>query len=364
MNERVAIRAVLSALLAFCGLRAFAQSEAPADSPEAGIPVTNQLVISKCGTCHARDEKGNLSRISWERTTPEGWQEAIKRMVRLNGVKLTESDSRAIVKYLATYHGLAPEEAKPVMFLAEHRAVDENEAPAELKGVCNYCHAYSRALSWRRPKSEWLLLEQMHMGMFITAEMTFRRSFFIGPRPSTPNAPEPGEAAAEYLAKTAPLHTPEWSAWRARLTAPRLAGKWLVVASVPGRGKYYGELNVQQGPSEDEFKTTARLKSALDNSVVTRTGQSIVYAGYAWRGRSKGSVGANAPVDDLNREARETLWISPDQNTAEGRWYWGDYQEFGYDVKLVRASSEPTIYGVNLSALKTGSRGALVRLFV
>ena len=30
----------------------------------------------------------------------------------------------------------------------------------------------------------------------------------------------------------------------------------------------------------------------------------------------------------------------------------------------MRASPEPTIYGVNVSALKTGSRGAQVRLFV
>ncbi len=45
------------------------------------------------------------------------------------------------------------------------------------------------------------------------------------------------------------------------------------------------------------------------------------------------------PVDDLNREAREAIWISPDQNTAEGRWYWGDYQEFGFDVTLLRASA-------------------------
>ena len=55
---------------------------------------------------------------------------------------------------------------------------------------------------------------------------------------------------------------------------------------------------------------------------------------------------------------------SPDQNTAEGRWYWGDYQEFGFDVTLLRASAEPTVYGVNVSALKTGSKGAQVRLFV
>jgi len=368
MKKKLVLLTGVAVILAISASRGWGQTEATKASEETleeGIPVTSQLVISKCGTCHARDQKGNLSRISWERTTPEGWQEAIKRMVRLNGVTLSQSDSRAILKYLATYHGLAPEEAKPVMFLAEHRSIDESEAPEELRGVCNYCHAYSRALTWRRPTAEWLMLENMHMAQFITAEPTFRHSLFLGVSRSNPNAPEPGEIAADYLGKKAPLHTPEWSAWRARLTAPRLAGRWLLKAYFPGRGKYYGELMIEQGASEDEFKTSVKLKSASDGSVLTRTGQSIVYAGYSWRGRSKGSPGTNAaPVDDLNREAREALWISPDQNMAEGRWYWGDYQEFGYDVSLMRASPEPTIYGVNISALKTGSKGTQVRLFV
>ena len=57
-----------------------------AEVAEEGFPVTDALVIKKCGTCHTKDEKGNLSRISWTRTTPEGWEEAIKRMVRLNGL--------------------------------------------------------------------------------------------------------------------------------------------------------------------------------------------------------------------------------------------------------------------------------------
>ena len=68
-------------------------------------------MISRYGTCHQKDEKGNLSRISWERTTPEGWEEAIKRMVRLNGATLEPAEARTILKYLSTYHGLAPEEA-------------------------------------------------------------------------------------------------------------------------------------------------------------------------------------------------------------------------------------------------------------
>src|SRR6266446_2690902 len=65
------------------------QAPGAAATPEEGFPVTNALVIEKCGTCHPKDDKGNLSRISWTRTTPEGWEEAIKRMVRLNGLVIT-----------------------------------------------------------------------------------------------------------------------------------------------------------------------------------------------------------------------------------------------------------------------------------
>ena len=118
---------------------------------EEGIPVTDPLVVSRCGTCHTKDAKGNLTRISWERTTPEGWEESIKRMVRLNGLTIAPSEARAVVKYLATYHGLAPEEAKPVMYMPEHRLVDEAIIPNDsVHDTCANCHALGRALSWRR----------------------------------------------------------------------------------------------------------------------------------------------------------------------------------------------------------------------
>src|SRR5271168_1853219 len=81
-----------------------AESAKPA--PEEGIPVTSPLVISKCGGCHTKDEKGNMLRISWERATPEGWEQAIKRMGRLNGVTILPAEARSIVKYLATFNGL------------------------------------------------------------------------------------------------------------------------------------------------------------------------------------------------------------------------------------------------------------------
>src|SRR5437879_4684192 len=88
---------------------------------EEGIPVTDPVVIAKCGSCHARDERGNMKRISWARATPESWQSALKQMSVVNGVSLTPSEARSMVKYLSMNHGLAPEEAKPVMYDAERR---------------------------------------------------------------------------------------------------------------------------------------------------------------------------------------------------------------------------------------------------
>ena len=90
---------------------------------EVGSPVTDPVVLAKCGTCHAADAQGNMQRISWARSTPEGWQEVLKRMIRENGASLTPVEARGVVKYLSTRHGLAPEETKPVMYYAERRVL-------------------------------------------------------------------------------------------------------------------------------------------------------------------------------------------------------------------------------------------------
>jgi quinohemoprotein amine dehydrogenase len=356
----------------------FAQSQTPQVAPSAepaksateeGIPVTNPLVISKCGGCHAKDEHGNMLRISWERSTPEGWEEAIKRMVRLNGVRLTPDEARSIVKYLATYHGLAPEEAKPVMYYAEHRIQDETNIPTDnVHGACANCHAMARPLSWRRSPEDWKLLANLHIALYPTADEAFRLGITAGGfdesrHHTEPGAPLPVDEALAYLAKTAPLHTPEWGAWRARMRVPKLAGRWIVTAYLPGRGKFYGDMEVEPASgSDDQFSTHVKLTSIKDGSTLSRTGHSLVYAGYAWRGRSKGTGAASAAPDDLSSEMREVLWFSPDQASAEGRWFWGQYQEFGFDVKLRRESADPTLIGADKSALKTGSQAAKVRL--
>jgi len=312
-----------------------------------GIPVTDPLVIAKCGACHAPDQQGNMQRISWERSTPEGWQDALKRMIVVNGVSLTPPEARSIVKYLSTSHGLAPEEARPIMYDAERLIHEETNLPSEtVRRTCTKCHTFARVLSWRRSPSDWKQFDDLHAARF--------------------HFP-PSEETVAFLTAAAPLHTPEWDAWSAHTPKSNLTGRWLLTASIPGRGKFYGEMRVEPAdpadPGNDEFNTSVLLTSVNDGSGILRAGRSAVFDAYAWRGRSKGKESPSSAPDDLNSEAREVLWISPDQSTAQGRWFWGQYQEFGFGVNLRRPSTtDPTLMLVDRSSLKTGSQTNRVRL--
>lgn len=358
------------ALLATSVVFASAPQEkgAPAVEREDGIPVTDARVVEKCGTCHAPDDKGNLTRISWVRTTPEGWAQVIKRMVRLNGLDISPADSRAIVQSLSASHGLAPEEAHAVNYIPEKRMLDEMNIPDEaVRGACASCHAFGQALSWRRSGSEWKLLQDMHVALYSQADAQYRRveggSGRGGAGPADADAPPKknrGEIALAYMRKTAPLHTPEWAAWSARARAPRLAGDWLVVASVPGKGRFVGSMQIAPGDDGQAFRTQATLRPLSGGPEMQRSGTGLVYAGYAWRGRSGGGSGT-AP-GALSSEAREAMWFSPDQQHAEGRWFWGEYHEFGYDVKLVRATDAPAILAVVSGAVKAGARDLEIRV--
>lgn len=333
----------LAGSLAFCTLLAAQDSRqtTPAVEREEGIPVADPLVIAKCGSCHTRDERGNMQRISWERTTPESWQDELKQMILLHGLSVTPSEARDIVKYLSSSHGLAPEEAGPVMYDPERRVHEETDIPSEtLSDTCTKCHSFARALSWRRSLEDWKEFADSH-----AARYKIRST---------------GEAVA-FLAKAAPLHTPVWDAWNSRKAAQDLDGRWLVTASVPGHGNYYGEMQIDR-VGDGEYNTRVNLTSIKDGSRVLRSGRTAVFGGYAWRGRSKGTGPVSSAPDDPGSEAREVMLIAPDQSMAEGRWFWGQYQEFEFNVKLRRASSGPTLIGVDRSSLKTGSIATPIRL--
>jgi quinohemoprotein amine dehydrogenase len=307
----------------------------------AGIPVTDPVVLAKCGTCHAADAQGNLQRVSWTRATPEGWQAALKRMIRDNTVSLTPPEARAIVKYLSTRNGLAPEESKPVMYYAERRVHDEaGLLKATSLDACAKCHAAARALSWRRTADGWKEFAETH-----AARYRFK----------------PDQQTIADLAQTAPFSTREWTSWSARADAPEPTGRWLVTAHVQGRGKFHGETTVEAAGG-GEFLTRTRLQSVNDGTVVVRTGRSVVYAGTAWRGRSQGINAASTAPDDLSTEAREAMWVAPDGSTVEGRWFWGQYDELGFDVTMKRSSSDAALLFVDPPSLEAGSNANRIRL--
>ena len=128
------------------------QPQAPATTtppakPETGIPVTDQTVQKACGTCHRPDDKQQLTRISFRRTTPEGWERTITRMMALNGLKIDAPTARAVVKSLSNSHGLAPDEARPVNYEMERRLVDEKRPTRTSTAPAT--PATPRAASWR-----------------------------------------------------------------------------------------------------------------------------------------------------------------------------------------------------------------------
>lgn len=352
---------------------------------EPGIPIHDQLTINKCGGCHPSDSAGMMRRLSYMRTTPEIWEEAIKRMVRLNGVSLKPEEAHAILTYLSNNNGLAPEEAKPIFWDAEHRLFRDqsDKIPSDaLQHTCNYCHTIGRVLGQRRTHDDYEKLIATHIGLFPGAENTFRPRRTEGPVAETPvaitspngtgyGAMEPGtfpsgghqdsrypvDIAIEYLSKNQPLITPEWTAWKANMRTPALAGKWMLVGYQQGRGRVFGTVVIEAGTSADEFTTKVNLEYPATGLTVSRTGKGVVYTGYSWRGRSSSSKAGPDGADPSGdpKEWREAMLVSRDGNTLEGRWFWGGYQEFGIDAHLVRVGNQPLLAGAGTFAIQTPS---------
>jgi quinohemoprotein amine dehydrogenase len=336
---------------------------APTAKPEDGIPITDATVQKACGSCHRPDEKGQLSRISFQRNTPEGWQSQIQRMAALNGLSIEPATARQVVKYLSNNLGLAPEEAKPAAWEAERRLIDyKYTANADAESTCNKCHSLGRVIAQRRTKSEWDLLIAMHRGWYpLVDNQAFRR---LGPPPSDaassdgrpPDLRHPFEKAVDHLSRTFPLKTPEWTAWSANMRPARLDGMWVLGGWELGKGPIYGRVTVTADPSSpEEFTTSATYRVARTGETITRTGRAIVYTGFQWRGRSSTTAADSA--------LREVMMVDRGWRTMEGRWFAGGYDEIGIDVKLERVASEPRVLGTDRTALRRGSSAQQLRIY-
>jgi quinohemoprotein amine dehydrogenase len=318
-------------------------------SADEGLPVESELIRNACGTCHQIDARNMMSRISYLRKSPEGWQETIKRMLRLGYVQLSPDEARTVVRYLADNHCLTPSEARLVSYAPEKRWKHEELPDSEdFRNTCTACHLGARPLAQRRTAEEWQLLKGMHLGYFPRAPFQDERR-----SEQDPEATEEDRAdrAFEYLAQNYAFDNPEWRSFRAKKTIPDLSGRWLVVTYERGKGLVAGELLMEK--SGDDYQTRSTLVSS-DGGVERREGTGILYAGYSWRGSSKG-----------NRfgELKEVLMLSDDGASLSGRFYRGVYGELGLDdVTLFRLGAEPRIAGVLPRSLPAPSSAAKVRI--
>ena len=339
------------------GTRAAQGGSALPPDTTTGFAIHDPTTIQYCSDCHLRDSAGYMQRISYERKTPEGWEMTVRRMASINKVNIDPAAARTIVRYLADHQGLAPDELRPGRFEVERRMIDYRyTADPRTETTCRACHSMGRVITQRRTRGEWELLVATHRALYPDADFqAFRRG---GPASDTAPAPHPMDVAIAHLAKTFPLRTPQWAAWSATMRAPRLEGTWLLSGTEPGRGAFYGRMSITRGAGDAEFVTQTTYRYADAGPIVTRTGRSIVYTGFQWRGRSTERALRGRDSAGL----REVMLVEPGWQEISGRWFTGGYDELGMDVSLKRLGSGPVIAGVTPHALRTGTQSDITIL--
>jgi len=355
------------------------REERDPDKDRKGIPVTEPLVHQKCTACHKPQPDGRLSRISYMRKTPEGWELSLKRMIRLNKVEVTPEEARQIVRYLANDHGLARSEAERALYEVERRVHwSEQDEEEELRATCGECHTLGRVYSERREAEEWKLLKATHLAFFpvvdfqafqgsrrsggggssfdwqSASEEEIRERMESRSSSSSSRSADRADRVLSALAKELPLFTPEWDAWEVNRREVPIAGTWQVVGHEIGRGDVRGTLEITRLEA-DTYETVWRLTYG-DGAIVKRTGKGLLYAGYSWRGRSNTTAPKQPPM------LREVFLLNDEWDTFKGRLFTGEYNELGMDVTLHRRTGRSRIFHVDGGALRTPSEGNRVDL--
>jgi quinohemoprotein amine dehydrogenase len=276
-------------------------------------------------------------------------------------VQLSPEQAKDVVRYLGDEHGLAPAEARKVLYRAEKRPTLEKPVSDEVGETCDRCHIAAQYLTQRRTKEEWQLLKGMHLGYFPIIEyQTFRgappgeRGLDDAPRPpGAPAAPAgpPDERwrvdrVLDWLAENYAFDSPEWKEYRGKRSPVDLSGKWLFATHQPTKGLLSGTVTFAK--TATGYTTRADI-TLSDGKAEQRTGTGYLYSDLTWRGRSEGT----ALLDQ-----REVLALSDDGNSLEGRFFRGEYGELGLDVKMVRLGSDARIAGVIPRAVAAPAEGA------
>ena len=277
-----------------------------------------------------------MSRISYVRKTPEGWEETIQRMMRLHGLNVSGPDARKIEQYLSESHGLTASEMEKIAYSLDSEDVEEQVPNEAVKSACTTCHSYAKLAGQRRTREEWLNLKNFLLAMF--PSLVYQHRF--------EDWPALCDKALPWLADTFPFETPEWKREKDQ-TAPA-EGRWLVAGHQLGKGDYVGVITFRAA-GEGSFETEA-IRQFADGSEVSMKGRGLWLSANAWRGS-----GHSADVD----RAREVFQLSPDGKTQSGRWYPYQHPELGAKEVRYRVDSSPGVAGVLPLAVRQGTSATL-----
>lgn len=301
-------------------------------------PTAEALIGAKCLSCHVETAEG-VSRISYQRKSPEGWLMSIVRMQVLHGLKITADERQTLVKHLADKQGLAPEETAGARYILERRLnTQEAFATQEFTEMCARCHSGARVLLQRRPAAEWEHLVHFHLGQYPTTEyQQFGRDRdWLGMAL---------EVMVPQLARDLPLESTAWQQWQGQPAQP-VGGDWVVSGHKSGQGGFSGVMKVVAG--KDDRHTLSFEGRWDDGTAMKGKGQALVYTGYEWRG--------DLEIDGV---AYQQVLMLKD-GMLEGRMFEREHEEIGVDFVASRSDGgDGRVLAAHPAYLKAGTEAEL-----
>ncbi|CAI07356.1 quinohemoprotein amine dehydrogenase, 60 kDa subunit [Aromatoleum aromaticum EbN1] len=300
------------------------------------------LVNSKCAACHTASGEGKWDRISDSRRTPEGWDMTVARMSYAHGVKLTDDERGAIVKYLANTYGLAPDETAAHRYIVDRTpSVVEHPENKLVGDTCARCHSYGRIAVQRRTEDDWRKLVHFHVGQFPAIEIQAGgrdRNWFDIATGDTVKA----------LAEQYGFDSASWTQWKAQKPADA-SGTWRLVGHRPGMGAYEGTATIAR-TGDDRYSVDMVMRYENGTSD-TAKGTAIVYTGHEWR----------ASVKQGDREVNHVMSLGAGGNELSGRWFEANNDSIGGTMRAVRADkgAKPSVLSVQPQMLRAGSRARI-----
>jgi quinohemoprotein amine dehydrogenase len=236
----------------------------------------SSVVRTTCIACHATDKDGAVTRIESVRTTPEEWENTIRRMERRHGLQLDAPTRKQALKELSATLGLTQDEAARVSYLLRSPSAslkEELSRDEQLGRTCASCHSWGKVVSHRRTPESWASLRDFHLASFPASTIYSYEDMKWHVE---------AKEALEKLTKWLPLESPQWKAQQ-KAKAPDVSGTWLAAGHQVGKGSYQATVTLKHRGSQDYEITKALLWD--DGKRETWKGAGAMYGTHSLRAR-------------------------------------------------------------------------------